>query len=91
MGGCNFSRLSSSRLFSGFILSEIAQMIKGDYIERALACLPETGLEVLELIKNRGGTSGDYFDILNTYTSLHHESNSFMDSTNAMWYWQKVF
>lgn len=69
------TELSSSR-------EEITEVILGvmtkeDYIERSLSCLPETGLEVLELIKEHGGTSGDYFDILNTYTSLHHESNSF--------------
>jgi hypothetical protein len=52
-------------------------MAEETYIERAVACLPETGLEVLTLIKERGGTSGNYFDILNTYTAIHHESNSF--------------
>ena len=30
-------------------------MTEDTYIERALVCLPETGLEVLALIKERGG------------------------------------
>ncbi len=47
------------------------------YIKRALACLPETGLEVLSLIKDHGGTSGDYYDILNRYTAIYHETNAF--------------
>jgi uncharacterized protein (DUF362 family) len=69
------AELCSSRTeLTETLLSIMAEVT---YVERALACLPETGLEVLELIKQRGGTSGDYYDILNTYTAVHHESNSF--------------
>ena len=52
-------------------------MTMEDYIKRALAHLPQTGLEVLKLMIEHGGTSGNYFDILNIYTSSYHESNSF--------------
>ena len=54
------------------------------YIKRALAILPESGLEVLALIKEHGGTSGDYYDILNLYTAIHHESNSFWAGLRSM-------
>ncbi len=59
-------------------------MTEEDYTQRALACLPETGLEVLALIKGHGGTSGDYYDILNRYTAIHHESNSFWAGLRSM-------
>ena len=52
-------------------------MKQQDYVKRTLACLPQTGLEVLQLVTERGGTSGNYFDILNEYVSAYHESNSF--------------
>lgn len=50
---------------------------KGDYYKSALDLLPETGVRVLELVIDRGGTSGNYYDILHTYTSKTGESNSF--------------
>jgi uncharacterized protein (DUF362 family) len=52
-------------------------MRSSDYVHRALKCLPETGTRVLSLIIERGGTSGGYFDILDTYTAESGESNSF--------------
>lgn len=56
-------------------LLEIMQ--DGGYVARALDCLPDTGRRVLDLIIQQGGTSGNYFDILHTYTSETGESNSF--------------
>ena len=50
---------------------------KGNYVERAVQCLPETGLSVPGLIVDRGGTAGNYFGILDEYVSHHRESNSF--------------
>ena len=47
------------------------------FIGRALGCLPDTGRWVLGLIVERGGTSGNYYDILSTYTAKADESNSF--------------
>ncbi|MFC1712507.1 DUF362 domain-containing protein [Candidatus Poribacteria bacterium] len=74
--------MSSSR---DEVVESILGIIKKEgYIEKALASLPETGLEVLELVKERGGTSGNYFDILDTYTSVHHESNSFWAGLRSM-------
>ena len=69
------TELGSSRAELNSTLLNV--MEEGTYIERALVVLPETGLEVLALIKKSGGTSGNYYDILNTYTSIYHESNSF--------------
>ena len=54
------------------------------FIKRALVYLPETGLAVLALIKEHGGTSGDYYDILNRYTAIHRESNSFWAGLRSM-------
>lgn len=56
------------------ILSVMAQE---NYIERAIECLKQNGLEVLKLIVEHGGTSGNYFDILDIYVSVYKESNSF--------------
>jgi hypothetical protein len=47
------------------------------YLPRAVETLPEQGLAVLELVLNKGGTSGDYYEILDTYTAKTGESNSF--------------
>jgi hypothetical protein len=52
-------------------------MQRDGFISRALECLPEAGRRVLHLIVERGGTSGNYYDILNTYTADTGESNSF--------------
>lgn len=58
--------------------AQLLEVLRGDgFIGKALDCIPETGKAVLELIADRGGTSGDYFDILDTYTSKTGESNSF--------------
>jgi len=59
-------------------------MEKENYIERALELLPETGWTVLNLIMERGGTSGNYFDILHTYTDDTGESNSFWAGLRSM-------
>ena len=59
-------------------------MRKENYIERALELLPETGWTVLNLIMERGGTSGNYFDILHTYTDDTGESNSFWAGLRSM-------
>ena len=59
-------------------------MAEESYIKRALTCLPDSGLEVLALIKEHGGTSGDYYDILNRYTAIHRESNSFWAGLRSM-------
>jgi uncharacterized protein (DUF362 family) len=55
----------------------VGVMQSSDYVHRALECLPEPGMRVLSLIIERGGTSGGYFDILDTYTAESGESNSF--------------
>ena len=52
-------------------------MLSDGFIKRALSSLPDTGRKVLKLIIERGGTSGDYFDILFAYTAGTGESNSF--------------
>jgi hypothetical protein len=59
-------------------------MEKENYIQRALEFLPETGWTVLNLILERGGTSGNYFDILHTYTDDTGESNSFGAGLRSM-------
>lgn len=59
-------------------------MEKENYIEKALELLPETGWTVLDIIMERGGTSGNYFDILHTYTDDTGESNSFWVGLRSM-------
>jgi hypothetical protein len=49
----------------------------GDYVSRAVACLPETGRDLLRRVIQGGGTSGNYFDLLDDYVAVHRESNSF--------------
>jgi hypothetical protein len=46
------------------------------YVRRALDCLPETGRDVLQRVILRGGTSGNYYDLLDDYVVIHRESNS---------------
>ena len=43
----------------------LAVLTEPDYLGRAVASLPETGVEMLERIVKQGGTSGNYFDLLN--------------------------
>jgi len=59
-------------------------MEKENYIEKALELLLETGWTVLDIIMERGGTSGNYFDILHTYTDDTGESNSFWVGLRSM-------
>jgi uncharacterized protein (DUF362 family) len=46
------------------------------YVARALETLPETGRDVLRRVIQRGGTSGNYYALLDDYVSVHRESNS---------------
>jgi uncharacterized protein (DUF362 family) len=48
-----------------------------DYLDKAVASLPQTGQDVLRLLLTHGGTSGDYYDILREYLSSGRDSNSF--------------
>jgi hypothetical protein len=51
-------------------------LTRPDYIRRAVATLPATGRDVLQRVIVRGGTSGNYYDLLDGYVSVHRESNS---------------
>ena len=52
-------------------------LTQADYVSRAVACLPETGRDVLRRVIQGGGTSGNYFELLGDYVAVHRESNSF--------------
>jgi uncharacterized protein (DUF362 family) len=67
--------LSTERREATTQLLEI--MLSDGFITKAIRSLPDTGKAVLDLIIERGGTSGNYFDILFAYTSETGESNSF--------------
>jgi uncharacterized protein (DUF362 family) len=55
----------------------LAVMGAEGYARSALQCLPTTGRAVLDLIIEKGGTSGNYYDMLRSYTAKTGESNSF--------------
>jgi uncharacterized protein (DUF362 family) len=60
------------------VIDRLRDVIEHDgYFAKVMGLLPESGCKVLELIVERGGTAGNYYDILHTYTSVTGESNSF--------------
>ena len=67
------------------VTAQLLEVIDIDgYIEKALSCLPESGVRVLDLIIERGGTSGNFYDIINTYTAETNESNSFFAGLRSL-------
>jgi len=55
-----------------------------DYLSRALETLPENARTVLRRIVSMGGTSNNYFDLLDDYVDEFRESNSFWSGLRAL-------
>lgn len=55
-----------------------------DYQTRALQTLPENAVTVLDRIVARGGSSSNYFDVLDDYVGDFRESNSFWSGLRAL-------